>query len=229
MSEENDEVKTIKIGDKEFVVPKNMADAIEAQQAINDQKINTLTERYQQDTQTLASRIENLQVKQPEYTPPAEPSSDDEDEFWSNPMGTIKKTQAELKRELKEELRQEIMRDQKQKETKTAFWSEFYKDNDDLKEYTLIVEAVLAKNAQEWANLTASQLKKTLADKSRAELLKIRPEPAKREEVVVEPGVNSVNFDFKEQRKPDEGSSLGSIIRKQNKVRREANAKFKQT
>lgn len=215
MSEENNatSMKEVEIGGQKFMVPEAMAGAIEAQNASLRQEMESVKVSAQRQVESTLEQVKQMQ-QQPEPLPP---SSDDDGDFWDKPTDYVtkiaKQAAADAKREMEEKYRAE--------QTEKEFWSSFYIENADLKEFDYLVKAVARDNVTELAKLSIQGAKQELAEKSRKELLKFKPEPAKTEEVVVEDGAFSVDFNSSAPEAPKD-NSLGAIIRKKAKSRHES-------
>ena len=222
MSQENEETTSMtkmKIGDQEFMVPENMKNAIEAQNASiraeMESQMNVIKQESAQANQSILDQVNAMK--------PAEPAESLEDDgFWDNPTKFIQDQISNATQSVAQKVEQDLTSKYQAEKAEELFWKEFYADNKDLKGYEFFVESVGKRDIQELSQMTTENAKKELADRVRKEMLKLTPEPTKVEEVEVEPSSFEVNFN-QEAPKPKESSSLGDIIRKKNKIRHEAN------
>lgn len=203
-------MKEIEVGGQKFMVPDNMAAAIEAQNATLKQEMEDLKATTNQNQKQILDTVS--QLNQPAPEPEEAP-----DGFWDNPNQYIQ----EQINQATSKVKQELTSDYQAKQAEDAFWDDFYKQNDDLKDVKFMVDSVSRRDLNELTQMGVEEAKKTLADRTRKELLKLKPEPTKVEEVVVEPSSFSADFN-QEAPKPEKNDSLSDIIRKGNKARREA-------
>lgn len=206
-----DGMVTVTINGQEYIVPEAMAQALQAEQASNQKKLQSQKEQSQQEKETLLSRINNMTV-----TPPKEPEMDDE--FWVQPEKYIQNAINKAVKVTQEQMRTEYQQDVTEKQ----FWADFYSKNPDLKEHKFIVEAVVARDNAELAKMTVEDAAEAIEERVKKEILKFSPKQTKTEEVVVESPSISVDFDrpAPDTEKDQKSGSLSEIIKNKNRQRR---------
>lgn len=89
-----------------------------------------------------------------------EPESPDEDlEFFQSPSKAIQRRTQSLREELKQELREELTREQQRQH----YWSQFYKDNADLKERERLVNFVVNEQFDSLKHLSPAESQQAIA------------------------------------------------------------------
>tara|TARA_Y100000310_G_C20676709_1_gene813521 strand:- start:2098 stop:2883 length:786 start_codon:yes stop_codon:yes gene_type:complete len=125
-------------------------------------------------TQEVAVAIaqEQALLAPPPAVPPepvSEPPADDVTAYdtllFSNPEAAV----ARIKSEIFDEVRQEYQLE----ETRKAFWSDFYAENDDLREHDWIVKAIIQQNWDTFGNMSGKSARDAVADATKKEILNI--------------------------------------------------------
>lgn len=159
------------------------------------------------------------QRPQPRQEPP-EPEDDEPDWeklLYKDPKAAMRLQEERITTKVTKQLRQQYQADQSEQQ----FWSEFYRQNSDLREDDDLVRATLQSNTGKLGNLPVEAAAKELADLTRARILRyagVDKQKGKGGKKAVAEGANSP-----QQKKPPKQESkvvtLGDIIRR-NKEKR---------
>lgn len=159
-SEPAPEMQEVKIGEKSFAIPKDVAVALEqARQA-------------GVDVGSLKSQVAELSGKLEKAMAPAKEKTPDESGYdtilFTDPNKAIQKLRAEIVEEVRGEMRS--------KEAENVFWTEMFSQNKDLEEYKDYVRMVFARDRSKHvaAKITVQEVINRVAETSKAELLKLR-------------------------------------------------------
>ena len=203
------------IGGQEFEVESGLASALQAQQ---------------EDFQRQHAELRGLLPKRPEATPDPEPKKV-EGPDWGNmifddPQRFVTEFGDHIRQTTVDEMKGQYTADQGMRD----FWSDFYRENDDLHEFDWVVRASLDRHRSELIDLPVSQAATKLAKLSRADILglanKFKSESGKKTpRTTVESGRSSPTpapeIGSGEQAGESNVSSISSVLRDRRKMRRE--------
>jgi hypothetical protein len=222
-----DDSAVIEVGGQKYNVTKEMADAMQAEQ-----------KRVKQEMEDYKAKLQSSQIQQPQQynQPPQEVKQETPetvkvgDRIFEDPDGVL----ADFKKSIINDVTK-MYQDDKNKQAQTKqeenllkeFYSEFYKENKELKDDKPLVETILQANWQKWGHLSVDQVKERLADAARDTIIRHRgSKGTPKEEVVLEGGSQPVNQGAQPEPKatPDDGpQSLTDVLKSRAKARRQAN------
>lgn len=108
-------------------------------------------------------RLKTAAPATPVAKPPKAEEVDYEEMLFSNPNEAVKRIKDDLRREISGELTRSYQKDQSEK----TFWTEFYKENADLKDDDDLVKAILSKNMADLGDLPVKKASERLAELTR--------------------------------------------------------------
>lgn len=153
----------VKIGDKTLKTDTATAAAIKAAQ-----DAATAAGNLVETNKALQKQIDDLK----KAAPPQPASNPDEyTDLFLDPKGFLTRFAQTLKANIVAEVRGEAA----QATAQTQFWTEFYNENKDLKDADVFVKAVLTRDYDSLKSMKVSEVIKTLAESTRAEILKLSP------------------------------------------------------
>lgn len=210
----DDGLRKIKIGEETFTVPEKMAEALEKQQKEHQETMK----KTGIEVKSLRERIDQLGTVSPDqgFRQIKDDEADDDLEILASPKKYFDKRLEAFGEKLTTSIVEKIQGETSKKAKITEFWSEFYSKNKDLKDYDLIVKAVLQRDMAQIGDMKQSEAISELSERVRKEILKINPSSANNEEEIVLEGATSpFSMPTREQSTEDKGKqSLSSIVKK---------------
>lgn len=149
--------KTVTINGSEYVVPVELAEALEQREREFQRKLS----------EQAAELSRQFVVKNTPQEPlrESDPLDGVETLLFENPKEAVKR--------LREAIISEVSSMYQADQGRKQFWAEFYSDYPELRKHQTIVNAVLNQHLNEWASLPANQAKQLLANEVKREIAEI--------------------------------------------------------
>lgn len=208
------ELVAVKYGGREFMMPKDAADAWTSRERDYEQRFSKQGAELG-ELRTWRKAVESS--VQPRREEPKEP---DINTLWfENP--------AEAYKRIKQEVRAEITRDYQQDQALQRFWDGFYRTNDDLREDGWLAQAVFRDHFEDLADLPTVKAQEKLAELTRERILRLTRKVQPGNESTSRPALLEPASGERPARPAprddDEGpTSLGDAIRRRSEARRAA-------
>ena len=202
------ETVEVKIGDKTLKVDKATAEAITA--------FKTATDKAGTDAK---AQLDALAAQVAKLTPKAALPAATEGPDYETLMFTDPKKAVQL---IKEEIRAELNTTLSATNAQTAFWTEFYAQNPDLKDADWLVKSILTREMPRMMKMQVPEAIKDLSETVKGEILKLsKVKPAKDPKDEVEGANESRRKPSKEtDAGKDSPTSITDVLRQRKAARR---------
>jgi hypothetical protein len=170
-------------------------------------------EKLEEENRALRSRTEQPRPPEPKAK---EEEIDWEKELFANPKAAVNKMMDMAGQKVEARLRQEYQRDRGVSE----FWSEFYRQNPDLREDKDLVEIVLDKNLPELMNTPVEKAYGRLADLTRERIMRYVGSAGGARAKARAEGASPPSKSSEGKPKEEEIKSLSDILRERRRRRR---------
>jgi hypothetical protein len=140
-----------------YQVPEHLADAWQRRE-------DEFQARLSRQGQELGQLRQQTQQPRPERQEPAEPTQDDDLEFFQSPSKAMEKRV----RQAEERAYQRIQEETAQREARNKYWGKFYADNKDLADHEDVVQFLVQKHFEDLKDLSPAESQRELASKAKA-------------------------------------------------------------
>lgn len=185
--------------------------------------LTPLVEQFTGRIGELESALQRATAPAPASQKPASHESPEDDyDFNTKIFEEPAEALARLEKKIKQELKQELESKARVEADEKAFWSEFYKDNPELKEYDFIVKAVLQRDLAKLSTKSVDEAIKMIAAETKKHVLKNEPRKGNPDKVTLEGGGNVSKFQPEGEAPTDETFSVSSFLKGRREARRAA-------
>lgn len=189
MAENEDGLVKVTTNGKDFMVPKNMAEAMNAQSEQFTTQVSTmnkaLSDNEAQHQQQLTDLNTQFATKIQDMAPVVPAVDNFETSFYEDPKAAFDTLRDEVKQEIaasKKEMTETYTQDQIRLSTEAQtvqvekdFWAGFYKEQPDLKGHEMIVKGIMARDNDTFTGKSLDEIGIHLADETRKYFMSINP------------------------------------------------------